>query len=105
MIIAFDNPAVERVEGFEALDCSPGAFTYSKVRIRKNAVLPEHKHPHLQITICLSGRFELVINGTRFILEEGSICEVPSNALHSGISLTDCEVLEIFYPIRQDFLK
>ena len=30
---------------------------------------------------------------------------IPSNATHSGRAITACRILDVFYPLREDYLK
>ena len=64
--------------------------------------LPEHSHPHEQISTVLEGVFELTIGGEVFRLEAGDVAIIPSDAIHSGRSLTRCRVLDVFHPVRED---
>lgn len=61
-------------------------------------------HLHEQISTTQQVKFQLTINGVTKILEEG-VAVIPSNTKHSGIALTDCKLLDIFYPVREDIKK
>jgi quercetin dioxygenase-like cupin family protein len=67
------------------------------------STFPEHAHPHEQIATIQEGKFQLTINGETKILEEGVVAIIPSNAKHSGIALTDCKLMDVFYPVREDY--
>lgn len=71
--------------------------------IKAGAVLPEHSHPHEQISNVISGQFEMTINGETQILEQGRMAVIPSNAVHSGKALSDCFIIDTFCPIREDY--
>ena len=70
---------------------------------KAGAPFPEHTHPHEQISNVLEGKFELTVAGETRILEPGVVAVIPSNAVHSGRALTDCYILDIFYPVREDY--
>lgn len=72
--------------------------------ITKGAVLSEHAHPHEQIANMLEGRFEMVVDGKTQILEQGDILVIPPDVPHSGQALTDCRILDVFCPVREDYL-
>jgi hypothetical protein len=61
-------------------------------------------HLHEQISTMQQVKFQLAINGVTKILEEG-VAVIPSNTKYSGIALTDCKLLDIFYPVREDYKK
>lgn len=72
---------------------------------KAGSTFPEHSHPHEQIATIQQGRFQLTINGETKILEAGIVAVIPSNAKHSGIALTDCKLMDVFYPVREDYTK
>ena len=71
--------------------------------IDRGALLPEHSHPHEQVVNMLSGRFELTIDGKTRRLHEKMVAVIPSNAVHSGRAITDCRIIDVFYPVREDY--
>ena len=64
--------------------------------------LPEHSHPHEQITTVIEGVFELRIDGAPCRMEAGAVAVIPSGTLHSGRSITECRVIDAFHPVRED---
>jgi quercetin dioxygenase-like cupin family protein len=38
-------------------------------------------------------------------LSAGSVFIIPSNTVHSGKSITDCEIVDVFNPVREDYAK
>ncbi|MGC9967779.1 MAG: cupin domain-containing protein [Syntrophobacteraceae bacterium] len=73
--------------------------------IEKGSSLPEHSHTNEQVATLIEGRFELTVDGNSRILEPGSVAIIPPNAKHSGRAITDCRVIDVFYPIREDYRK
>lgn len=53
----------------------------------------EHAHPHEQITIVLSGRSRVTINGEAFEIGPGEAVHFPPNVPHSTYILEDSEVI------------
>jgi quercetin dioxygenase-like cupin family protein len=72
--------------------------------ITAGAVLPPHSHVHEQVAHTFEGYFEMTVEGKTQILEPGSVCVIPSNAVHSGKALTDCRILDVFSPVREDYI-
>jgi quercetin dioxygenase-like cupin family protein len=71
--------------------------------IDAGAQAPEHNHPHEQIVNILSGEYELTVDGEPHVLKSGSVFVIASNSVHSGRALTDCEILDAFSPVREDY--
>jgi len=72
---------------------------------KEGSIFPEHAHSHEQISTIQEGRFQLTINGETKILEQGIVAIIPPHAKHAGIALTDCKLLDVFYPVREDYKK
>ncbi|MGM5469623.1 cupin domain-containing protein [Flavobacteriaceae bacterium LMO-SS05] len=77
--------------------------TIGFVDIDKGAILPAHSHIHEQTTQITEGQLEMTIDGVTQILEPGIITLIPSNIVHSARALTDCKVVDIFSPVREDY--
>jgi len=71
--------------------------------VKAGAVLPEHSHPHEQVTTILEGEFEMTVNGATEALGAGSAAVIPSGAIHSGRAITDCRAIDAFHPVREDW--
>ncbi|HIE24977.1 MAG TPA: cupin domain-containing protein [Anaerolineales bacterium] len=93
----------EIVKGFHAKFAHTENMTASFWRVEAGAELPEHTHPHEQISIVISGKFEMTLDGEKEILDAGMIALIPSNVKHGGKAITDCEIRDVFTPIREDY--
>jgi quercetin dioxygenase-like cupin family protein len=79
------------------------SMTLSFVDIQPGAILPEHSHPHEQITYLLEGELEMVIGGEKMLLTPGMVHVIPGNVPHSAIARTFVKVLDAFSPVREDY--
>lgn len=93
----------EIVPGFRLRCVHTENMTFSYWNIQAGSSLPGHSHPHEQFTNMLEGEFELTIDGEAKVLRPGDVATIPSHATHSGKAITDCRVLDVFYPIREDY--
>ena len=93
----------EIVPGFHGKFVHSENLTTSFWRIEAGAELPKHSHPHEQVSVVTSGKFEMTLDGEKRQLEPGMVAEIPSNIPHSGKALTDCTIMDVFYPIREDY--
>jgi quercetin dioxygenase-like cupin family protein len=78
---------------------------FVKVRFEKGGVGAIHQHIHSQISYVESGRFEVEISGKKQILSQGDTYIVPSNELHGCICLETGTLIDMFSPMRADFVK
>ena len=77
----------------------------AQVFIAKGAVVPEHSHESEQITYILEGALKFQLEGTEVVVGKGQVLRIPSNVPHRAVALEDTLDLDIFSPIRQDWLK
>jgi quercetin dioxygenase-like cupin family protein len=75
-----------------------------KVEFEKNGVGALHQHPHTQITYVERGLFEVEISGEKKVLGSGDVFYVPPNALHGAVCLEAGVLIDVFSPMREDFL-
>ena len=93
----------EIMPGFHGKFVHSERMTFAYWEIDAGASLPKHAHPHEQVVNMLKGEFELVVEGTSYILKPGMVFAIPSNASHEGKALTACEILDVFQPVREDY--
>lgn len=98
-----------------ATPCEPGVsrkiLTYSdelmmcEITFEKGAKGNFHSHEHLQITYIAEGSFEFTIDGETKVVNKGDSVYMPSNAVHGVTCLEAGKLVDVFNPMRQDFLK
>ena len=74
------------------------------VRFEKGAIGALHHHPHRQISYVESGRFEVAIDGSKKVLEQGDCFFVAPDLVHGVVALEKGSLVDIFTPARLDFL-
>ena len=72
---------------------------------KKGAVVPPHKHVLEQISFVLKGRVKFTVGGEERITKEGDIILIPPNVEHSAVTLEDSVGLDVFTPLRDDWLS
>ncbi len=95
--------AKEIIPGFHGKFVHSPHITLAHWNIEAGSSLPEHSHPHEQITTVLEGTLELTAEGKTHILTPGSVAAIPSDVPHSGKAVTNCRVIDVFYPRREDY--
>ena len=63
-----------------------------------------HTHPHEQSGYVISGRYEMTIDGEKYELLPGDSYAVPGNVPHSFKVIKGGNVIDVFTPIREDYL-
>lgn len=76
----------------------------AEIKLKKGAVVPEHKHDNEQISWIFAGELLFEISGTEVHAKEGEVLVIPSGIPHKVTALEDTVDLDIFSPIRQDWL-
>lgn len=64
-----------------------------------------HTHPHQQISYCVSGRFVLKKAGTSCTIGPGDTYYCAPNEPHGVECLEAGRLVDVFTPIREDFLR
>ena len=100
-----DNiPAKELLPGFSGKMIHTENMTLAYWDIKAGSILPEHHHVHEQVAAqVISGEFEMTLNGETKVMKPGDVAIIPSNVVHSGKALTDCQLLDVFSPAREDY--
>ncbi len=75
-----------------------------KVAFEKGSIGAAHKHPHTQSSLCVSGRFEVDIDGQRSVVSAGDGFYVAPDQVHGVRCLEAGMLLDAFAPCREDFL-
>lgn len=68
--------------------------------------VPEHSHPHEQIGMVYQGKAQLKIGDEERIAQKGDFYCIPANVPHSDTCIGEepFVMLDIFYPVRKDFI-
>jgi quercetin dioxygenase-like cupin family protein len=69
--------------------------------------VPLHSHPHEQIGMVYSGKANMRIGDEQRIVKKGDFYCIPANVPHSDTAIGDKPfiMLDIFYPVREDFIE
>lgn len=71
--------------------------------IEAGAAMPEHSHRHEQVVNVIEGEVEYTLGGEVKIMKKNEVAVIPGNVLHSGKAVTDCKLIDVFYPVREDY--
>jgi len=100
-----DIPPKKPAEGVEVRIIHGERMTAAFFTIAAGSGVPEHAHPHEQIGTILKGKMELAIGREKHVVTAGGAYHIPSGVTHAGLCLEGpAEVIEIFSPVREDWL-
>lgn len=83
-----------------------GTLMMAEVTFKKGGVGEVHAHEgHEQVSYIVKGSFEVVVGEERKVVTAGDSFYAGLNVPHGVTALEDSVILDVFTPIREDFLK
>jgi quercetin dioxygenase-like cupin family protein len=76
----------------------------AQVYLKRGCLVPMHAHESEQMTYILQGALKFVVAGEEVTVREGEVLHIPSWIEHQAEALDDTFSLDVFSPIRQDWL-
>lgn len=77
----------------------------TEFRLDKGALIPAHDHPHEQTGYLVSGSLRFFSGSESIVAAPGDSWNLPSNKPHGAEALEDCVMVEVFSPVREDYLS
>jgi quercetin dioxygenase-like cupin family protein len=81
------------------------SITIARIGLAKGATVPTHAHINEQVTNVISGRLQVILDGVETVMQGGQTLVIPPNIPHSVVALDDVVAVDIFSPIREDWLR
>jgi quercetin dioxygenase-like cupin family protein len=82
-----------------------GQMMMVKVKFATGAVGAMHHHYHTQTTYIISGKFEFTVDGEKRVVEPGDGLYFEPDVEHGVTCLEAGILIDVFTPMRADFLK
>lgn len=76
----------------------------AEFRLERGADLPRHSHPHEQTGYLVSGQLELTIGDETHQVKPGDSWSIAGDIEHNALALEDSVAIEVFSPVREDYL-
>jgi quercetin dioxygenase-like cupin family protein len=76
----------------------------AQVYLKRGCLVPMHSHDSEQMTYILQGALKVLVGGEEITIREGEVLHIPSSVEHQAEALEDTFELDVFSPIRQDWL-
>jgi quercetin dioxygenase-like cupin family protein len=102
---AFDKMPFEKIT-----DKISRRYVYGKnimlvyFKLAKGASVRKHHHHNEQITYILQGSVKVTSHDKEYIVSSGEVLIIPANVEHFFEALEDTIDMDVFSPIRQDWL-
>lgn len=80
-------------------------MTLAQFMFKRGAKVRKHAHTNEQFSIVLTGRLRFRINNEEYIAEAGDVVHVPPNIEHEVEALEDSTVIDVYSPIREDWIR
>jgi len=77
----------------------------AQIYLKRGALVPMHSHESEQMTYILQGALRVLVGGEEMTVREGEVLHVPSWIPHQAEALQDTFELDVFSPVRQDWLR
>ena len=76
----------------------------AQIYLKRGALVPMHSHDSEQMTYILQGALRFLVGGEEIIVREGEVLHIPSGVAHQAEALEDTFELDVFSPVRSDWL-
>ena len=94
----------EMAPGIQRRYLTASRVTIAKFALARGAVVPTHKHEHEQVSYVVRGALQFHVGGQDIVVRSGAVLQIPSWVEHNVTVLEDADVIDVFSPVRQDWL-
>ena len=76
----------------------------AQIFLAQGGVVPLHHHESEQLSYAIEGALKFELEGKEVVVRQGEVLCIPSNVPHRAVALEDFFGLDVFSPIRLDWL-
>jgi quercetin dioxygenase-like cupin family protein len=99
-----DIPPIQVFEGIRARRVEGDKITLAIVELDPDAVVPEHRHPHEQNGMVITGQMTFRVGSEERVLGPGGTWRILGYVPHTAIAGPEgAVVIDVFSPIRIDW--
>ena len=99
-----DIPAEELSPTTSRRYLSTGRVTIARFELKRGGVVARHSHENEQVTSVLSGSLKFKFGGQEVIVRAGEVLQIPSWLEHEVDVIEDTVAIDVFSPVRQDWI-
>jgi unsaturated pyranuronate lyase len=78
--------------------------TVARFELTRGGVVPRHSHENEQVSCVLSGALKFDFDGREVVVRGGEVMQIPGSVPHEVTVLEDTVVIDVFSPVRQDWI-
>ena len=78
--------------------------TMAHFELKRGSVVPRHAHEHEQVRYIISGALKFLLDGKEVVVRGGEVLQIPPNVPHAAEAVEDCVAIDVFSPVRQDWV-
>jgi quercetin dioxygenase-like cupin family protein len=99
-----DLPAQALTDTIQRQYVTADRVTIARFQLKQGGVVPRHAHDNEQVSCVLSGALQFTFDGHEVRVGAGEIMQIPGGVAHEVRVLEDTVVIDVFSPVRQDWL-
>ena len=77
----------------------------TEFKLREGSVIPLHSHPQEQIGYLISGQIKFLVGAEKIVCNPGDSWCFAGDEEHGAEVLQDSVIVEVFSPVREDYLR
>jgi quercetin dioxygenase-like cupin family protein len=79
-------------------------ITLGRFEMTAGGVVPRHAHENEQVSYVISGTLLFHFDDRDVTVQSGEVMQIPPNVAHAVDVVEDCVVVDVFCPVRQDWV-
>jgi quercetin dioxygenase-like cupin family protein len=79
--------------------------TLARFELKRGGVVPRHSHENEQVSYIVSGALRFKVGGEEVVVRGGEVIQIPSWVEHEVDILEDTIAIDVFSPVRQDWIN
>jgi quercetin dioxygenase-like cupin family protein len=97
-------PAERVTEQFARRFFTGRHITLAFLSFEPGFVVPEHDHESEQFSYIATGSMRFIIGGEEVVVRAGEVVHIPPHVPHAATALEETTGIDVFSPIRQDWV-
>lgn len=105
MIIKADQAKNREFKGvlFDLLSVGQKSMI-TKMKYKREDIVPFHSHPNEQNGYVISGKYRIRFGNYDEVIQAGDSYSIPADSEHSIEVIESGEIVDVFTPVRKDYL-